>query len=34
MWGLGFRLYFTAVVLAAFVFVPFCIYWNLLGYRI
>jgi CubicO group peptidase (beta-lactamase class C family) len=33
MWGLGFRLYFSAVVLAAFVFVPFCIYWNLFGYR-
>jgi CubicO group peptidase (beta-lactamase class C family) len=33
VWGLGFRLYFTAVVLAAFLFVPFCIYWNLVGYR-
>jgi CubicO group peptidase (beta-lactamase class C family) len=32
-WGLGFRLYFTTVVLAAFLFVPFCIYWNLVGYR-
>jgi CubicO group peptidase (beta-lactamase class C family) len=32
-WSLGFRLYFTVVVLAAFLFVSFCIYWNLVGYR-
>jgi CubicO group peptidase (beta-lactamase class C family) len=33
-WGLGFRLYFTVVVFAAFVFfVPFCVYWNLVGFR-
>jgi CubicO group peptidase (beta-lactamase class C family) len=34
IWGLGFRLYFTAVALSAFVFVPFCLYWNLVGYRV
>jgi CubicO group peptidase (beta-lactamase class C family) len=32
--GLGFRLYFTAVVLSAFGFVPFCLYWKLVGYRV
>ena len=33
-WGLGFRLYFTVVVFGALVFfVPFCVYWNLFGFR-
>jgi hypothetical protein len=33
-WGLGFRLYFTGVVFAIFaLFVPFCFYWNLFGFR-
>jgi CubicO group peptidase (beta-lactamase class C family) len=33
VWRLGYRVYFTTVVLAAFLFVPLCAYWNLLGYR-
>jgi CubicO group peptidase (beta-lactamase class C family) len=33
VWRLGFRTYFTSVVLAAFLFIPICVYWNLFGYR-